>query len=266
MLDWCRHTAADHPKGTDMNEVLVTGATGTVGVVLVDRLRASGIPVRALSRTTEPGLVTGDLASGVGIDRALEGVGTVVHLATTYRDDSGLARTLVRAAAAAGHPHVVLLSIVGIDRIPLPYYRGKLAAESVVAESGLPHTILRSTQFHTLVERILSAQRWSPVLLTPAFRLQPIDAGDVATRLAELALSDPAGRVADIGGPEVRDLRSFAEVYQTAAGSRRPISAMRLPGATFRAFRAGANLVPGPPFGTVTFEQHLTGSVAARDR
>jgi uncharacterized protein YbjT (DUF2867 family) len=266
MLDWCRPTAADHPKGADMNEVLVTGATGTVGRVLVDRLRANGAAVRALSRNTGPGLLTGDLASGAGIDRALEGVGTVVHLATTYRDDSGLARTLVRAATAAGHPHVVLLSIVGIDRIPLPYYRGKLAAEAVVAESGLPHTILRSTQFHTFVERILSAQRWSPVLLAPAFRLQPIDAGNVATRLAELVVSAPAGRVADIGGPEVRDFRSFAEAYRAAAGSGRPVAAMRLPGATFRAFRSGANLVPGAPYGSVTFEQHLTGSVAAHDR
>jgi uncharacterized protein YbjT (DUF2867 family) len=160
----------------------------------------------------------------------------------------------------------VLLSIAGIDRIPLPYYRGKLAAEAVVAESGPPHTILRSTQFHTLVKQVLTAQRWSPLLFAPAFRLQPIDVGDVATRLAELTVSDPAGRVADIGGPEVREFRSFAEAYRAAAGSRRPIVPVRVPGATFRALRAGANLVPGPPYGTVTFEQHLTGFARDRER
>ena len=249
-----------------MNEVLVTGATGTVGSVLATRLRANGITVRALSRRTGPGLVTGDLDSGAGIDRALEGVGTVVHLATTNRDDSGIARTLARAATAAEHPHIVLLSIVGIDRIPLSYYRGKLAAEAVIAESGLPHTILRSTQFHTLVERILTVQRWSPVLLAPAFRLQPIDVGDLVTRLVELTGSAAAGRVADVAGPEVRDFRSFAEAYRAAAGSRRPVVPVRLPGAMFRAFRAGASLVPGPPYGTVTFEQHLAESAVLRNR
>ena len=247
-----------------MNEVLVTGATGTVGSLLVSRLRANGRTVRALSRRTGPGLVTGDLASGAGIDRALEGVGTVVHLATTYRDDSGIARTLARAGTAAEHPHVVMLSIVGVDRMPLSHYRGKLAAEAVIAESGLPHTILRSTQFHTLVERILAAQRWSPLLLAPDFRLQPIDVGDVVTRLVGLAAGAPAGRVADIGGPEVRDFRSFAEAYRAAAGSRRRIVPVRLPGSTFRALRAGANLVPGPPYGTVTFEQHLAESAVLR--
>lgn len=249
-----------------MREVLVTGATGAVGNLLVDRLRAKDVAVRALSRRAGPGLVTGDLATGAGIDRALEGVGTVVHLATTNRDDSGLARTLMRAAAATGHPHVVLLSIVGIDRIPLGFYRGKLAAEAAVAESGLPHTILRATQFHTLVEQILTAQRWSPVLLAPSFRAQPIDVGDVVTRLLELVGDSPAGRVPDIGGPEVRDVRSFAEAYRAATGSRRPVVPLRLPGATFRAFRSGANLVPGQPYGTVTFEQHLAESAAPRDR
>lgn len=249
-----------------MNEVLVTGATGAVGSVLAARLRANGLTVRALSRRTGPGLVTGDLDSGAGIERALEGVDTVVHLATTYRDDSGLARTLARAATAAGRPHIVLLSIVGIDRIPLPYYRGKLAAEAVIAESGLPHTILRSTQFHTLVERILSIQRWSPALLAPASPLQPIDVGDVVTRLVELTGSAAAGRVADIGGPEVRDFRSFAEAYRKAAGSRRPVVPVRLPGAMFSALRAGASLVPGPAYGTVTFEQHLAESAVLRRR
>ncbi len=240
-----------------MDDVLVTGATGTVGRVLVERLRADGRTVRALSRSSGPELVTGDLASGAGIDRAVAGVGTIVHLATTNRDDSGIARTLVRAARAAGHPHLIVLSIVGIDRIPFPYYRGKLAAEAVVTESGVPHTILRSTQFHTLIEKVLRAQRLSPVLFGPAFRVQPIDVREVVTRLVGLAGGAPRGRVDDIGGPEVRTFRSLADAYRVAAGSRRAVIPLRLPGATFRAFRSGANLVPGEPFGTITFERYL---------
>ena len=104
------------------------------------------------------------------------------------------------------------------------------------------------------------------MLLAPAFRLQPIGVGDLVTRLVELAGSGPAGRVADVGGPEVRDFRSFAEAYRAAAGSRRPIVPVRLPGATFHAFRAGANLVPGRPYGTVTFERHLAEPAVLRNR
>ncbi|KRC63166.1 NmrA family transcriptional regulator [Agromyces sp. Root81] len=244
-----------------MGEVLVTGATGTVGNRLVELLRDRGDTVRALSRRSGPGLVTGDLTTGEGIEAAVDGVDTIVHLATTNRDDSGIAQTLVDAIGPDRSPHLVLLSIVGIDRNPLPYYRGKLATESVVTASGVPHTILRATQFHSFVASLLDAQRYSPVLVAPSISLQPIDVDDLVGRLIELVDSTPAGRVPDIGGPEVRTFRSLAEAYRTARGSHRPIMPLRLPGATFRAYRTGAALVPGGPTGEQTFEQFL----AARD-
>jgi len=244
-----------------MGEILVTGATGTVGRRLVERLRDRGDTVRALSRRNGRGLVTGDLATGEGVEAAVDGVDTVVHLATTNRDDSGIARTLVDSIGPDREPHLVLLSIVGIDRNPLPYYRGKLATEAVVAGSRVPHTILRATQFHTFIAALLDAQRYSPVLVAPSISLQPIDVGDLVDRLIGLVDSAPAGRVPDIGGPEVRTFRSLAEAYRTARGSHRPIMPLRLPGATFRAYRTGAALVPGGETGEQTFEQFL----AARD-
>ncbi|MBM7830711.1 uncharacterized protein YbjT (DUF2867 family) [Agromyces cerinus] len=244
-----------------MAEILVTGATGTVGRRLVERLRDRGDSVRALSRRSGPDLVTGDLATGDGIEQAIDGVETIVHLATTSRDDSGIARVLVDAIGPERRPHLVLLSIVGIDRNPLPYYRGKLATEAVVTGSGVPHTILRATQFHPFVASLLDAQRYSPVLVAPSISLQPIDVGELVDRLVELVDSAPAGRVPDIGGPEVRTVRSFAEAYRTARGSHRPVMPLRLPGATFRAFRSGSALVPDGQTTTVTFEQFL----AARD-
>lgn len=240
-----------------MRRVLVTGATGTVGRRVVERLRDDRFEVRALSRRQGQGLVTGDLATGAGIEAALADIDTVVHLATTNRDDSGLARTLVHGARATGRPHIVLLSIVGIDRIPLSFYRGKLAAESMLAESGLPHTILRSTQFHPLVATILEAQRYSPMLVAPSFSLQPIDVDDVVGRLVELVGTRPVGQVPDIGGPEVRSFRSLAEAHRASIGSRRPIAPLRLPGRAFAALRSGAALVPGDAFGATTFEQFL---------
>src|SRR4051794_26063822 len=179
---------------------LVTGATGRLGRPTVARLGAAGHDVRSLSRRAGPGLATGDLLTGAGLADAVAGVGVVVHLATAARGDDVAAANLVRAAVAGGARHPVHMSLVGIDDIPLGYYRTKLAAERVIASSGLPHTILRATQFHDLVVSLFTAQRFAPVVLAPRFAVQPIAVTDVADRLVELAGSPPAGRGPDIGG------------------------------------------------------------------
>ncbi|WP_116452207.1 SDR family oxidoreductase [Blastococcus litoris] len=243
-----------------MATVLVTGATGALGVPTVERLRAAGHDVRALSRRSGPGLVTGDLLTGAGIEAAIAGAGTVLHLATGLRrKDVVLARTLLDAARRADVEHLVLVSIVGIEHIPLGYYRDKLEIERLVSTSGVPHTILRATQFHTLVDQLFTVQRRLPVLLSPAFAVQPIAPVDVAERLVELSSSGPAGRVADIGGPAVRPLRELARAWAGARGVRRPVVPVRWPGRVFAGYRAGHNLVAGPPYGRVPFEEHLAG-------
>ena len=241
--------------------ILVTGATGTLGTPTTAGLRAAGHDVRALSRRTGPGLVTGDLLSGEGMAAALAGVGTVVHLATG-KDDVRATRTLLDAARTAGVGHVVLISIVGIDDIPLGYYRKKLVVEQLVSESGLPHTILRATQFHAFVARLFTAQLLLPVVLAPAFEVQPIAAEEVAQRLVELAEAPPTGRVPDIGGPSRRGLPELASVWAEITATRRPVVPVRLPGRVFAGYRAGHNLVPGPAFGRITFEEHLAAGVA----
>lgn len=238
--------------------VLVTGATGTLGVPTVARLRAAGREVRALSRRSGPGLVTGDLLTGSGVEAAVNGAETVVHLATGLRrKDVGMARTLLDAARRAGVAHVVLISIVGIDHIPLGYYRDKEEIERLVTESGLPHTILRATQFHSLIDQLFRVQRRLPVLLAPSFDVQPIAPTEVADRLVELASSAPAGRVPDIGGPTVRPLPELARVWSAARGVNRRVVPVRVPGKVFAGYRAGHNLVAGPPYGHGTFEEYL---------
>src|SRR3712207_5907782 len=106
-----------------MTTTLVTGATGTLGAPTVTRLRAAGHDVRALSRRSGPGLTTGNLLTGAGLREAVAGAHTVLHLATgpRGRGDVDATRTLVRAASDAGVRHLVLVSIVGIDDIPLSY-------------------------------------------------------------------------------------------------------------------------------------------------
>ncbi|EED6098067.1 NAD(P)H-binding protein, partial [Salmonella enterica subsp. enterica serovar Typhimurium] len=95
--------------------------------------------------------------------------------------------TLVCAAADAGVPHVVLLSIVGVDRIPYDYYAGKVAQEKVVQASAVPWTILRATQFHEFAAQMFDRARLGPLHLAPRARTQPIAAQEVGARLAQLA-------------------------------------------------------------------------------
>lgn len=239
-----------------MTKLLVTGGTGTLGRVVVQELRHRHHEVIVLSRSVRSDVVTGNLLTGDGISDALIGVDVIVHCATG-RDDVRAARNLISAARVAGNPHLVYISIVGVDRIPFSYYRSKFAVERLVENSGLPVTILRATQFHTLVAGIFEAQRLLPMLVAPSFSIQPIDVSEVSDRLVELATGAAAGRVTDIGGPQIRPAKELGTAWLTARASTRRVWPVRLPGRTFAAFRAGHNLTPDNPIGQITFDQFL---------
>jgi uncharacterized protein YbjT (DUF2867 family) len=247
-----------------MRTILVTGGTGNLGRPTTARLRTAGHDVRVLSRRRGPGLTTGDLTEGTGLREALNGVGTVLHLATSRgRADAAQTRNLIEALRPSGVEHLIVISIVGIDRIPLAYYRSKLETEQLVEQSGLAYSVLRATQFHNLVDEVLTAQRFLPLLLAPSIKLQPIAVDDVAIRLTELAAGPPAGRVPDIGGPEQRSVRDLARYWQQAAGSRRPIVPVRLPGKAFGAFAAGAAMTGDTTYGQKTFAEYLADRFTA---
>lgn len=244
--------------------VLVTGGTGTLGRVVDRALRDAGHDVRILSRRATPAdravaeWATGNLRTGDGIDAAVAGAGTIVHCATTGTSDVRATRTLLDAARGAGtSPHLVYVSIVGIDRIPMFYYRAKLECERLIEASGLPWTALRATQFHDLVAGLFAAQRRLPVTVAPRCSFQPVDVHDVAARLVELVSGPASGRVADLGGPEVRTAVDLAAAYHRATGRRRRVVTLSLPGRAFAALRDGANLAEHTPRGTITFEEFL---------
>jgi uncharacterized protein YbjT (DUF2867 family) len=246
-----------------VSTILVTGGTGTLGRPTVDRLRAAGHDVRVLSRKTGPGLVPGDLSTGAGLPAALDGADAVVHLATSNRHaDVEYAHTLLNAARTAGITRFVLISIVGIEHIPLPYYRDKLVIERLVAESGVSFTVLRASQFHNLLDKIFTVQRFLPVLLAPAFRLQPIAVEDVAERLAELVAAQPTGRVPDIAGPEQQPVPDLARAWKHARPLRRPVVPLHIPGKIFRGYASGAPL--GPAAGHITFADYLARRYGVR--
>jgi uncharacterized protein YbjT (DUF2867 family) len=245
------------------NSVLVTGGTGTVGRIVVDHLTTAGKDVRILSRGRRPPQrtdvrhVVGDVQTGDGLDAALDGVDTIVHC--VYPTEH-----LVAAAKRAGSPHLVYVSIVGIDRVPFGLYRKMLANERVIAESGLPWTVMRATQFHDLIAFILRMLAKPPVMALPSgLRFQPVDVRDVGERLARLALGEPVGRAPDFGGPQVRALDDLARSYLAIVGKRRLIVPIGLPGKVFGAVRAGALTAPQHAAGTITFERYLREQVNA---
>ena len=262
-----------------MQHILVTGGTGTLGRLVVPRLRDAGCKVRVLSRRSrEAGegieFVTGDLATGEGIEAAVDGAEIIVHCAGSSKGDDDKARNLVRPAARAGTRHLVNISVVGADRVPVVsaadramfgYFASKLAAERVVADSGLPWTTLRATQFHDLILMVAQQMTKLPVIPVPAgVRFQPVDAGEVAGRLVELALGTPAGLAPDMAGPRVYTVPDLLHSYLRASGQRRPMVAVPLPGKAARAVRAGANLAPGRAVGHRTWEDFLAERVLSR--
>lgn len=258
--------------------VLLTGGTGTLGRLVAPLLRDAGHDVRVLSRRDhEPAdgieYVTGDLDTGAGIDAAVAGVDTVVHCAGSAKGDEDKARHLVRAASRAGVGHLVTISVVGADRIPVVnrmdrtmfgYFASQRGAEAMIADSGVPFTLLRATQFHDLVLTVARQLAKAPVMPAPAgFRVQPVDAGEVAARLTELAAGGPAGVVPDLAGPRVYPVADLLRGYLRASGRRRLILPVPFPGRAARAFRAGANLAPDRAAGRRTWEDFLAERVGA---
>ena len=264
-------------SGSENVPVLVTGGTGTLGRQVVARLRQVGRDVRVLTRRGRPTrdgveFVTGDLATGEQLDAAVDGVETILHLAGSSKGDADKAGNLVDAVAKSRTPHIVYISVVGCDQIPVEstidramfgYFAEKHEAERLVAESGLPWTTLRATQFHDLILTVAEQMSKLPLVPFPSgFQFQPIGAEEVADRLVQRALASPAGLVPEIGGPQVQPMDEMLRAYLRLRGKRRPLVPLRVPGKAARAFRAGANLTPERSVGRLTWEQFLADRVA----
>ncbi|MEV0896927.1 NAD(P)H-binding protein [Actinoplanes sp. NPDC049802] len=243
--------------------VLVTGASGTLGTAVTPVLAAAGFQIRPMSRKARPGWVTADLVTGAGLVEAVHGVDAIVHLASSpgrkqRETDVEGTRRLLAAAATAGVRHALYVSIVGIDRVPFGYYRAKLATEAVVREAGVPFTILRATQFPSLVDTLFTvSSRMGPLIVDPRLRMQPVHVHDVAQRIAGLLGEPPTGQVVEIAGPRVMTFAEMAGPWAAARGTRRPVWSVRLPGGLVRSVREGGLISTGGSTGTRTWDDYL---------
>jgi uncharacterized protein YbjT (DUF2867 family) len=247
-------------------QVLVTGGTGRLGRLVVERMQSAGHEVRQLSRRgTGPGGVRGDLATGSDLGSAVSSAEVLVHAASDPRGDlwqvdvAGT-RRLVQAVDRERLRHLVYVSIVGVDRIPYGYYHAKFAAEQVLLASGLPVTLLRITQFHDFVDELLASAKRGPVLPVPmGWRVRPVDVGEAATHVAEVAAGGPAGDVIEYGGPQEESAAELARAWAAAREPGTRVVATPVPGRLSAAFRDGAALPSGGGKGRRTYAEHLRG-------
>ena len=244
-----------------MKTIAVAGGTGWVGRRVVESVRRLGGEPRVMARSRGV-----DLTTGTGLDDVLAGVDAVIDVtnivtqnrrrATTFFETS--TRHLLDAEERHGIKHHVLLSIVGIDRVGLGYYRAKLAQEELVRQGPVPWTILRATQFHEFAAQMLGD---GPVAVIPSMLSRPVAAQDVADELVRLATAPAAGTAAELAGPREERVPDMARRLASARGRHPLVVTLPLPGSTGRGMRSGA-LLPtgGGPRGTQTFDQWLQDS------
>ena len=248
--------------------IAVAGATGVVGRHVVEEVRRTGHEPVPLARSLGTDVSTGD-----GLVEALRGVDVVVDVLSTKTMSADKAieffettsRHLLRAEHEAGVRHHVLLSIVGIDRVPSGYYEGKLHQEAVVAAGQVPWTILRTTQFHEFAQQQLAMFSDKLIALVQNRLTQPIAAIEVAEALVARATSTPAGRAPDLAGPEQRMMLPMARAVARAMRTRQLVLPLRIGSPARQAIRDGG-LLPQQegPRGRETFDGWLARTFPGR--
>lgn len=242
-------------------KIAIAGGTGVVGAPTVQAVRNAGHEAVVLSRSRGVDLIT-----ATGLDSALDGVDAVIDTAniTTLKADAAIefftvaTGNLIAASERAGVGHLVLLSIVGIDRMPFDYYAGKVAQEQVVEASPVPWTIQRATQFHEFAAQMFDRAKAGPLHLAPRARTQPVAAAEVGERLAEVAAGAPQGRARDFAGPREEAMDAMVKAYARAIDHRGWVPSISIPGKQMRGMREGLAL-PGPDavLGRQTFAEWL---------
>lgn len=242
-----------------------------LGAKLVPRLAARGHQVRVMThsgrRVVGAESVAADLVSGEGLQVAVIGADCIVHLASsptrdTARVDVDGTKRLLETGWQAGVQHLVYVSITGVDRLPeWGYYRRKLEAEKAVQEGGIPWSIVRATQFHSFVDQLLRQSARFPVMVVPkGWKLQPVDAGEVANRVVEVVDRGPQRMLPEMGGPEVLTTDVLAATWREAHGVHRPLLLVPAPGKAAKGFRAGLATCPQLAVGKISWRQWLAGA------
>ena len=207
-------------------KIVVIGGTGLIGSKSVAILRQRGHDVVAASPQSGVNTITGE-----GLKPALAGAQVVIDLANSpsFEDKAVLeffetsGHNLLAAETAVGVRHHVALSIVGIDRSDNGYFRGKVAQEKLIGASGIPYTIIRSTQFLEFLRGIADSGTEGNKVRIATGMFQPIAADDVAANVADAALATPRNGIIEIAGPEQAPFNEIVARYLKAVGDPREV-------------------------------------------
>jgi uncharacterized protein YbjT (DUF2867 family) len=207
-------------------KIVVIGGTGLIGSKVVARLKQKSHDALAAAPNTGVNTITGD-----GLKEAMAGAQVVVDLANSpsFEDKAVLEffetseRNLLPAEAAAGVRHHVALSIVGTDRSDNGYFRAKVAQEKMIKTSGIPYTIIRSTQFLEFLRGIVASGVDGNIVRISPGLFQPIAADDVAAIVADVALAAPRNGIVEIAGPERAPFNEFVARYLKSVGDPREV-------------------------------------------
>jgi uncharacterized protein YbjT (DUF2867 family) len=228
-------------------KIVVVGGTGLIGAQVVQKLTLASHEVVPAARYHGVDLIT-----GAGLDRILEGAEVVINVANSPTfDEASLdffrtsMKNLLAAAARAGVRHHVVLSIVGVDRVPqVGYFRAKTVQEELLRHGPTPYSIVRATQFFEFMDTVMSWTADDKSVRLPATRIQPVAAADVVDAVVEVSLGVPLQGIRNVAGPDIFRLDELGRLTLAARRDGRTVITDNQAG-MFAAV-TGEQLVAGP--------------------
>lgn len=246
-------------------KLAVTGASGTLGRAVVRAGVAAGHDVTAIVRSRKtrfpPGvrLRDADIVSGLALRDALEGSDVVID-AFNVRNRKALVggtRRILEAAAAAGVKHFVGISIIGCDRVHIPYHRAKVEQEHVIESSPIPWSMVRATPFFDLLDKMFSFSVLGVHVVPSTVKTQPVSVDEVAAELVRVADGKPQGIAPEFAGPEIMTMGDAFEVWRRAHGGKGIALPLPVPGKLGQEAREGALCNPARAMGRQTLADWL---------
>ncbi|HEY5328100.1 MAG TPA: NAD(P)H-binding protein [Mucilaginibacter sp.] len=252
-----------------MKTILVTGGTGNLGKEVVHQLINKSYQVSILSsqqnlefdKAVE--IFKGDLGENTGLVEAMADADIIVHCASSPKDPQKIdiegTGNLLAAIDKNKTRHFIYISIVGVDKSDYPYYQAKYKVEKMIAESGLPYSILRTTQFHSFIYNMIKSfvSDDNSIQIPQGMRFQPIELKEVAVRIVQLVENGATGLLPHTGGPQVLSIEDMVLSYLNIFGLHQIFQPMPIGSPRYDLFRSGINLCPANAVGLTTWEEFL---------
>lgn len=258
-----------------MKNVLVTGGTGLLGREVVDQLLVLNYEVTVLSskkNTSVPDgvqMIKGDLASNSGLTDATENADIIIHCASNPKDTRSVdikgTQNLLGAINRNKTLHFIYISIINVDKSNYAYYQTKIKVEQMIAASGIPFSVLRTTQFHNYVLTILKTfdKKNGVIAIPDGMHFQSIEVKEAATLLVDMAQREPVGLVRGVGGPELLRFEEMAKTYLNVLNRNDELRIKPISNEEYERYRSENNIWPTNSYGNVTWEAFLRHNLAS---